>query len=455
MRYLPHTSEEIAAMLAAIGKPTIDDLFEQVPKEARLGRPLAIAPPLDEASLMRHLDELSRKNRGAELVSFLGAGAYDHPIPPAVDQLLLRSEFYTSYTPYQPEVAQGTLQAIFEFQTLVSELFGLPVANASMYEAASAAAEAVLMAQRLTRRERVILSEGVHPHYRQTIETYLQGIGRGKAAITNVAIGEDGQADANVIERLAGPEHAAVVVGYPNFYGGIADVGRIAEIAHRHGALLITVTQEPFALSVLEAPGLLGADIAVGEGQPLGIPLGFGGPYAGLFACRDGRDFLQQVPGRLVGEAVDKNGERGYVLTLATREQHIRRERATSNICTNSGLCALAFTIHLALLGEAGFTRLARLNHAAAAALAERLERLPGVRLVSRTFFNEFTLRLPRPAAPVVETLAERGILAGVPASRLYPERPELADLLLVAVTETATEDDTERLEQELREVLS
>ena len=442
MRYLPHTSEEIAAMLAAIGKPTIDDLFEQVPKEARLGRPLAIAPPLDEASLMRHLDELSRKNRGAELVSFLGAGAYDHPIPPAVDQLLLRSEFYTSYTPYQPEVAQGTLQAIFEFQTLVSELFGLPVANASMYEAASAAAEAVLMAQRLTRRERVILSEGVHPHYRQTIETYLQGIGRGKAAITNVAIGEDGQADANVIERLAGPEHAAVVVGYPNFYGGIADVGRIAEIAHRHGALLITVTQEPFALSVLEAPGLLGADIAVGEGQPLGIPLGFGGPYAGLFACRDGRDFLQQVPGRLVGEAVDKNGERGYVLTLATREQHIRRERATSNICTNSGLCALAITIRMCMLGKRGFVEAGRQCLAKAEYLKAQIQRLSGYSLVYPRIptFNEFAVRVRGGnAARVVAALEPQGFLAGFDLGRLSEHR---RDQLLVATTERLRRED-------------
>jgi len=442
MRYLPHTSEEIAAMLAAIGKPTIDDLFEQVPKEARLGRPLAIAPPLDEASLMRHLDELSRKNRGAELVSFLGAGAYDHPIPPAVDQLLLRSEFYTSYTPYQPEVAQGTLQAIFEFQTLVSELFGLPVANASMYEAASAAAEAVLMAQRLTRRERVILSEGVHPHYRQTIETYLQGIGRGKAAITNVAIGEDGQADANVIERLAGPEHAAVVVGYPNFYGGIADVGRIAEIAHRHGALLITVTQEPFALSVLEAPGLLGADIAVGEGQPLGIPLGFGGPYAGLFACRDGRDFLQQVPGRLVGEAVDKNGERGYVLTLATREQHIRRERATSNICTNAGLCALAITIRMCMLGKRGFVEAGRQCLAKAEYLKAQIQRLPGYSLVYPRIptFNEFAVRVRGGnAARVVAALEPQGFLAGLDLGRLSEQR---RDQLLVATTERLRRED-------------
>jgi glycine dehydrogenase subunit 1 len=442
MRYLPHTPEEITAMLAAIGAPSIDALFEQVPKEARLERPLAIEPPLDEAGVMRHLGELARKNRGAELVSFLGAGAYDHPIPPAVDQLLLRSEFYTAYTPYQPEVAQGTLQCIFEFQTIVSELFGLPVANASMYEAGSATAEAVLMAQRLTRRERIIVSEGVHPHYRETIETYLQGIGHGKAAITTVPLDADGRADADAIDRLASAETAAVVIGYPNFYGSVADVRRIAEIAHRHGALLITATQDPFALSLLEAPGQLGADIAVGEGQPLGIPLGFGGPYAGLFACRDGRDFLQQIPGRLVGEAVDKNGERGYVLTLATREQHIRRERATSNICTNSGLMALAITIRMCMLGKRGFLEAGRQCLAKAEYLKAKIKALPGYSLVHpRTpTFNEFAIRVRGGnAAKIVAALEPKGYLAGFDLGRISPER---RDQLLVATTETLRRDD-------------
>jgi glycine dehydrogenase subunit 1 len=450
MRYLPHTPEEIAAMLAAIGKNSVDDLFEQIPKEARLGRPLAIEPALDEAALMGHLDELARKNRGAELVSFLGAGAYDHPIPPAVDQLLLRSEFYTAYTPYQPEVAQGTLQCIFEFQTIVSELFGLPVANASMYEGASAAAEAVLMAQRLTRRERVLLSSGVHPHYRETIETYLQGIGRGKAAVTTVPLDEDGRADARAIEQLASPEIAAVVIGYPNFYGCVSDVGRIAEIAHRHGALLVTVTEEPFALSLLEAPGQLGADIAVGEGQPLGIPLGFGGPYAGLFACRDGRDFLQQVPGRLVGEAVDKNGERGYVLTLATREQHIRRERATSNICTNSGLCALAITIRMCMLGKRGFIEAGRLCLAKAEYLKAKIRDLSGYSLVypKAPTFNEFAVRVRGgSAARVIAALEPKGFLAGLELDRVEPGR---RDQLLLATTERIRREDIDAFVQAL-----
>ncbi len=429
-------------MLATIGKATIDELFDQIPKEVRLARPLAIEAALDEASLMRHLDQLSRKNRGAELTSFLGAGAYDHPISPAVDQLLLRSEFYTAYTPYQPEVAQGTLQSIFEFQTIVSELLGLPVANASMYDGASAAAEAVLMAKRLTRRERVLVSSGVHPHYRQTIDTYLQGIGVGKDAIGTMPLGDDGRPNLSALGERAGEDLAAIVIGYPNFYGCVTDVRRAADVAHRHGALLITLTQEPFALSLLEPPGELGADIAVGEGQPLGIPLQFGGPYAGLFACREGREFLQQIPGRLVGETVDKNGERGYVLTLATREQHIRRERATSNICTNTGLCALAVTIRMCMLGKQGFLEAGRQCLAKAEYLKERIEGLPGYALVypSTPTFNEFAVRVRGGnAARVVEALEPKGFLAGLDLGRVDPKR---SDQLLIAVTERVIRSD-------------
>jgi glycine dehydrogenase subunit 1 len=446
MRYLPHTQEEIASMLAAIGKASIDELFEQIPREVRLARPLSIEPALDEASLMRHLGELSHKNRGAELSSFLGAGAYDHLSSPAVDQLLLRSEFYTAYTPYQPEVAQGTLQSIFEFQTIVSELFGLPIANASMYDGASAAAEAVLMARRLTKRERVLVSAGVHPHYRQTIDTYLQGTGSGKAAIGTVPLGEDGRPSLGALEELATPELAAVVIGYPNFYGCVTDVRRAAELAHRHGALLVTVTPEPFALSLLESPGELGADIAVGEGQALGIPLQFGGPYAGLFACREGRDYLQQIPGRLVGETVDKDGERGYVLTLSTREQHIRRERATSNICTNTGLCALAVTIRMCMLGKQGFIDVGRQCLAKAEYLKSKIKTLSGYSLVypSTPTFNELAVRVRGGnAARIVEALEPKGILAGIDLGRVDPKR---ADQLLIAVTERQTREDIDAL---------
>jgi glycine dehydrogenase subunit 1 len=442
MRYLPHTKEEIAAMLATIGKSSIDELFAQIPKEVRLERPLSIEHALDEASLMRHLIELADKNRGAALVNFLGAGAYDHPLSPAVDQLLLRSEFYTAYTPYQPEVAQGTLQSIFEFQSIVSEIFGLPVANASMYDGASAAAEAVLMAKRLTRREGVLVSAGVHPHYRETIDTYLQGTGEGKKAIRTVPLGADGSADIAALEALASPDLAAIVIGYPNFFGCVGDVRRAVEVAHRHGALLITVTEEPFALSLLEPPGELGADIAVGEGQALGIPLQFGGPYAGLFTCREGRDFLQQIPGRLVGETVDKHGERGYVLTLSTREQHIRRERATSNICTNTGLCALAVTIRMCMLGKQGFVEAGRQCLAKTEYLKGLIAKLRGYSLVyaGTPTFNEFVVRVRGgSAARIVEALEPKGFLAGLDLGRVDRTR---ADQLLVAVTESRCRAD-------------
>jgi len=446
MRYLPHTPEEIAAMLAKVGKGSIDELFADVPEEARLHRSLALDAPMDEPSLMRHLEDLSRKNRGSDLVSFLGAGAYDHHVPPAVDQLLLRSELYTAYTPYQPEVAQGTLQAIFEFQTITSEIFGLPVANASMYDAASATAEAVLFARRITRRERVLVSDGVHPHYRAAIGTYISGTGTGRAAIGRIPLGNDGQPELGAIEASLGDDVAAVVVGYPNFYGCVTDLERIAGLAHGRGALLVTVTSDPFALSVIEPPGALGADVAVGEGQPLGLPLGFGGPYVGLFACRDGRDYLQQIPGRVVGETVDKNGERGYVLTLSTREQHIRRERATSNICTNAGLCALAVAVRMCLLGKSGFVEVGRQCLSKAEYLKGEIRRLAGYSLVypSSATFNEMCIRVRGgSAARVVDALEPQGILAGLDLGRVDPARK--GDLL-VAVTELTSKEDMDRL---------
>jgi glycine dehydrogenase subunit 1 len=442
MRYLPHTPEEITAMLAKIGRASLDELFDQIPQQVRLERAIDIDPALDEASLMRHLEELAQKNRGAELVSFLGAGAYDHPISPAVDQLLLRSEFYTAYTPYQPEVAQGTLQAIFEFQTIVSEILGLPIANASMYDGASAAAEAVLMAKRLTKRERVLVCADVHPHYRETIDTYLQGIGAGKAVISTVPLGADGCPNLGALAELLDDSVSCVLVGYPNFYGCVSDVRRIAELVHKRGALLITATEEPFALSVLESPGALGADIAIAEGQALGVPPQFGGPYVGLFACREGRDFLQQIPGRLCGETVDKNGERGYVLTLSTREQHIRRERATSNICTNTGLCALAVTIRMSMLGKQGFLQVGEQCLSRAEYLKGRIAALAGYQLVfpKSPTFNEFAVRVRGgSAARVVDALEPKGMLAGLDLGRVDPAR---ADQLLIAVTERASRAD-------------
>lgn len=444
MRYLPHTADEIAEMLKVVGLPSLEALYDAIPREARLDRPLRLEPPLDEPALMRHLEALAQKNRAARMLCFVGAGAYEHHFPPAADQLLLRSELYTAYTPYQPEVAQGTLQIIFEFQTIVSEVLGLPVANASMYDGSTAAAEAVLMARRLTGREGAVISEGVHPEYVATIETYVQGLGRGKAAITHVPIGPRGAADPDALAAAITDETACVVVGHPNFFGCVSDVARVADAAHAKGALLVTVTQEPHALALIEPPGALGADIAVAEGQPLGLPPQFGGPGVGLFACRGDRKYLQQVPGRLVGETVDKNGRRGYTLTLATREQHIRRERATSNICTNSGLCATAVTIRMCMLGRAGFVETARQCLAKAEYLKAQIARLEGYALpFAAPTFNEFVVRVRGgDARRLVDALAEQEILAGYDLGRVWPAR---RDHLLVAVTERHARADLDR----------
>jgi glycine dehydrogenase subunit 1 len=434
-------------MLASIGVPSIDALFEPIPSDVRLGRPLAIEPSLDEARLMDHLDGLAQRNTAARALSFVGGGLYDHHVPPAVDQLLLRGELYTAYTPYQAEVAQGTLQAIFEFQTIVSELFGMPIANASMYDGASAAAEAVLMARRLTKRLHTLVSAGVHPEYAETIRTYVRGLPGGVEAIETLPTGKDGGVDLDALDAALkkNEDVACVVVGYPNFYGSVQDLRAIAERAHAHGALLVTVTQEPYAMALLEPPGKLGADIAVGEGQALGLPPQNGGPGCGLFACRDAREFLQNIPGRLCGETIDKNGQRGYVLTLSTREQHIRRDRATSNICTNHALCALAITIRACLLGKTGFVDvakqcLAKTEHLKKALVATGAWELP----FAAPTFNEFVVRSKRgPVGPVVAKAAEQGILAGIDLSRFEPGRDRD---LLIAVTERHARADLDRL---------
>lgn len=446
MRYLPHTPQEIEEMLRKIGVQNIDQLFDSIPVEARLGRPLAIDAALGEPALMRHMSELAAKNKGAEMLSFLGAGAYDHHIPPAVDQLLLRSEFYTAYTPYQPEVAQGTLQAIFEYQTIVSELLGLPVANASMYDLASATAEAALMAKRLTKRHHVIVCNGVHPDAIRTVETYVSGTDDAGTSVIRTEVGEDGVTCIKSLGDKLCDHTAAVIVGYPNFFGCVTDLRKLADDVHKCGALLVTVTSDPYALALLEPPGALGVDIAVAEGQPIAVPPQFGGPGVGMFACRDDRKYLQEIPGRLVGETVDKNNHRGFVLTLATREQHIRRERATSNICSNQALVALALTIRMCLLGKSGFVEVAKHCHSKAEYLKKRIAALPGFALAypKTATFNEFLVRVRGGNAKAVsEQLARKGILAGVPVSQFYPER---ADQLLIAVTEKHTREDLDRL---------
>jgi glycine dehydrogenase subunit 1 len=444
MRYLPHTEAERAEMLATIGVDDIAALFAPVPAGARLERPIDLPPHAPEFVVEAHMRALANKNRAAsDGPFFVGAGAYRHHVPATVDHLIQRSEWLTAYTPYQPEVSQGTLQMLFEFQTQVAHLTGMEVANASMYDGSTATAEAVLMARRLTRRNRVVLSSGLHPHYRDVVRTYV-GDGPDLVIIPHSQAGS--------LPLTIDDQTAAIVVQTPDFYGSLRNVEELADIAHDAGALLIVVITEIVSLGLLEAPGALGADIVVAEGQSLGNALSFGGPYVGLMATH--KHFVRQMPGRLCGETVDADGRRGFVLTLSTREQHIRREKATSNICTNSGLCALAFSIHLALLGETGLRRLARLNHARACALATALEEVPGLELLTNTFFNEMTVRLNRPAAPVVEALASQGILAGVPVSRLDPAAPDVANLLVLAATELTTEEDIAALTRALTEVL-
>jgi glycine dehydrogenase subunit 1 len=450
MRYVPHTDEEVTEMLGLVGRKSLDELFQTIPPEARFERKLSLEPALAEPDLMTHLAELSKKSSGSGLLSFLGAGMYHHHVPPAVDQLLLRSEFYTAYTPYQPEVAQGTLQAIWEFQTIVSELYGLPLANASLYDGASATAEAALMASRLTKRGKVLLSGCVHPDYRRTTVTYMAG--RSDISTAELGIGADGTADPAAIAAGLADDVAAVVVGYPSFYGGLTDLAALADLVHSKGALLIAAVSEPYALSVAEAPGKLGADIVVGEGQALACPPQFGGPGVGLFACRDDRNYLQQLPGRICGETVDHDGERGFVLTLSTREQHIRRERATSNICTNQGLLALSLAIRASLLGKTGFVETGRQCLAKARYLRSEILKLPGFQaaFAAAPFFNEFAVQVRGgDAQQTCRKLEAQGIIAGYDLGR---SDRKLKDRLLIAVTEKHRREDLDRLVRALGE---
>jgi glycine dehydrogenase subunit 1 len=434
MRYLPLTPDDRREMLAVVGSSDIDALFCDVPQSARGARFPDLPPHAGELEVERRLGRLAGQNRAAGAGPFFcGAGAYRHHVPASVDHLIQRSEFLTSYTPYQPEIAQGTLQSLFEFQTQVAALTGLPVANASMYDGSTACAEAVMMAARVTRRRRAVLSGGVHPHYAEATHTLAHSAG-----VETVRLAAAIDAEDAVLAAIDG-ETACVVVQTPNVFGAVTDVSKIAAAAKAAGALIIVVTTEAVSFGLLKSPGEMGADIAVAEGASLGVGLNFGGPYVGLFACREA--LTRQMPGRLCGETVDAAGQRGFVLTLSTREQHIRREKATSNICTNSGLCALAFTIHMTLLGGTGLTQLARINHARARKLRDALAPIAGVEVLTERFFNEFALRLAKPAAEVVEALAAKDILAGVPYARLDP-KAGLDDVLLVCATETTTDDD-------------
>lgn len=452
MRYLPLTDHDRSAMLNVIGAADVDALFVDVPESARLSGPLRDLPNhATEMAVERHLSALARKNRTAgDGPFFLGCGAYKHHVPASVDHIIQRGEFLTAYTPYQPEIAQGTLQVLFEFQTQVARLFGCDVANASMYDGSTACWEAVTMAARITKRKKAILSSGLHPHYVSVAKTmarftgdYLSYVSPKLSAATDFA---------ELLSRIDS-ETSCVVVQYPDILGRIDDVSALAAKAHEHGALLIAVVTEPVALGAIKSPGEMGADIVVGEGQSLGVGLQFGGPYVGLFACKD--KYVRQMPGRLCGETVDAEGKRGFVLTLSTREQHIRREKATSNICTNSGLCALAFSVHMTLLGERGLRDLATLNHSLASHAADRLAKVAGVEVMNTSYFNEFTLKLAREARPIVRTLAERGVLGGVSLGRLFPGVTELENGMVVAVTETVTIEDIEALATALEGALA
>ncbi|KEO87971.1 glycine dehydrogenase [Erythrobacter sp. JL475] len=449
MRYLPLTDTDRADMLAKIGVASIDDLFVDVPAVAQLDGPIRDLPMhASEMAVERHMKKLAAKNMVAgEVPFFLGAGAYRHHVPASVDTIIQRGEFLTAYTPYQPEIAQGTLQVLFEFQTQVARLYGCAVANASLYDGSTACWEAVAMATRVTKRKRAVLSGALHPHYAQVVKTMAHFTGD-DIADAQPAIQTEPDHE-GLIARID-DETACVVVQYPDILGRISDLTPVAEAAHAKGALLVVVNTEPVALGAIRSPGEMGADIVVGEGQSLGVGLQFGGPYLGLFAVRDPKH-VRQMPGRLCGETVDAEGKRGFVLTLSTREQHIRREKATSNICTNSGLCALAFSVHMTLLGEKGLRELAAENHRLACLAADRLTKIPGVKLLNDAFFNEFTLMLDgRPAREVVRDLASRGVLGGVSLGRLYPGVEALQQALLVAVTETTTEDDIEEFAAKL-----
>ncbi len=441
MRYIPHTEAEIRHMLEALGMNTVDQLFACIPPRLRLGQELAVPPALDEESLIRTLSALSVRNSGSSdrMAVFLGAGAYAHHIPAAVDQLLLRGEFFTAYTPYQAEVSQGTLQAIFEYQSMMAELLGTDVVNASMYDGASATAEAVLMALRLKKKRRTILfARALHPEVRNTCRTYLR---ENHHAPDDIPFDPSGRTNLAALRGKLDSGVAAVVIQQPNALGCIEPLDEIAAIVHEADAVLVAVVLEPVSLGLLEAPGTLGADIVTGEGLGLSVGLNFGGPGLGIFGCSKKNSW--QMPGRLVGETTDNRGQRAFVLTMSSREQHIRRARATSNICSNEGLCSLAAAINLSLLGKTGFTALARANAANARATLARLMKIPGVaRAFSAPFFNEFAVRIAGGVNAALKKLDAAGIISGLALDRFYPE---LSDCLLVCVTEQHTPEQIER----------
>ncbi|EPZ48970.1 aminomethyl-transferring glycine dehydrogenase subunit GcvPA [Alicyclobacillus acidoterrestris] len=445
--YIPHTDADKKAMLEALALESTEALFADIPDDIRLQQPLALKKAMSELEVMRHLEKLADKNAHlGRLVSFLGAGAYEHYQPSVVDAIISRSEFYTSYTPYQPEMSQGMLQATFEYQTMIADLTGMDVANASMYDGPTAFAEAALVACVHTRRNRILVADSVNPEYLAVLRTYAAG----QAIEIGYLPQKDGRLDTQALQAQLDDSVAGVMIQYPNFFGVVEDVQAIADLTHQANALLVVNTY-PIALGLLEAPGKLGADLVVAEGQSLGNAISYGGPYLGIMAAK--QPLLRKLPGRIVGQTTDHEGRRGFVLTLQAREQHIRREKATSNICSNQSLCALAATVFLSYMGKQGMRELAVQNYHKAHYLQKRLLDLPGIEAVfAAPFFNEFVIRLPRPAADVQAALLARGILFGFD---LRESHPELGDAVLLNVTEVRTKSEMDELVEALKEVIA
>jgi glycine dehydrogenase subunit 1 len=441
MRYLPHCDQGIRSMLDTIGVDGIEELFSGIPENCRLPRDLELDAPLAEADLLRRFQALAAENSVDDSWSrFLGGGYYDHHSPAVIDHLISRSEFYTAYTPYQPEISQGTLQAVFEFQTLICQLTGMEVSNASLYDGASACAEAVLMAIRCGRkRSKILLSRGVHPRYREVVATYARYL---DVELIEIPLDANGRTDVRAAEAQLDENVAALVVGYPNYLGIVEDVAALSSLAQAGGAKMVVAAAEPLAMALYRSPGELGADIVIGEGQSFGLPLSYGGPGIGFIAVKQ-KD-MRSLPGRLVGETVDKDGVRGFVLTLSTREQHIRREKATSNICSNQGICAVMVSIYLSLLGKNGLPKLAKDNYSRADYLRKEISAIPGFTLpFAGTVFNEFVVSCPQPVAAILRRLEGQKILAGI---NLVEDFPEIKNGLLICVTEQNDREQLDRL---------
>jgi len=445
MSYISLSDKDRKEMMAKIGISSLDELFSTIPKDIMLKRELNVPSPMTELELIQFFEKITQKNSYQNYLSFLGAGAYSHVIPYIVDYLSSRGEFISPYTPYQPEVSQGTLQIIFEFQTLICQLTGMDIANASLYDGASAAAEAVLMAHRLKGKSKVIIAKTLHPHYRRVIQTYVKNL---EVEIEEIKYSETGEFDLKDLRKKLDDKTAAVVFQSPNFMGIIENLKKISDLAHSVQALSIAVVTEPVSLGILEAPGKLGADIVAGEGQSFGLPLSFGGPYLGFMACC--KEYIRQFPGRIAGQTKDVDGKRGFVLTLSTREQHIRRERATSNICTNQAWCALRATIFLETLGQEGLKELAWQNIQKANYALEKLSQIKGIkRKFKGNSFNEFVLEFSGGFEKISRSLRKKGIIGGLNLGEYYPELKKCA---LVCVTEMHKKDDIDRLVAVLKE---